>query len=552
MSEPAALRVVSTPHSRGLEVSSEWGSSSAPVVVGKDVLELLSTSMYVDAMTIYREYIQNAADAIDEARAQRSLSEKASGQVDITIDVAARLIRIRDNGTGIAWAEFAERLINLGSSAKRGTAARGFRGVGRLAGLGYCQELIFRSRVEGESQVSELRWDCRALKSALRTARQTQLLETLIRDIVSVRRVTAENQPKRFFEVVLSGVIRHRNDRLLSSMAVADYLAQVAPVPFSPDFPFGAEIAAALRPHVRLGDLHIRINGAEQHLLRPHRNRVEVGEGLYNNVTELEIRELAGVDGDGVGAIAWILHHEYVGALPSKALLKGIRLRAGNMQVGENNLLEELFPEPRFNSWAIGEIHVLDPKVIPNGRRDHFEQSVHFDNLVNQLAPITRDIAKRCRDSSIGRKWLREFATHKTAALERAKAVSRGGISRQAIKAYGDSVAKSLKAMRKIVATRYIGEQMRTELTAEADAVEARATKLLGGTATEKDPLERFAPGVRTAYQKMIALIYECASNNASAGVLVDRIFARLEEQAEEAARARPRSRGQKRRRPAT
>ncbi len=533
MSEQAALRVVSTPRSRGSDASADWGPSSAPVVVGKDVLELLSTSMYVDAMTIYREYIQNAADAIDEAREQCLLSERTPGQVDITIDAQARIIRIRDNGTGVAWPGFAERLINLGSSAKRGTAARGFRGVGRLAGLGYCQELVFRSQVEGEAQISELRWDCRALKSALRSARHTQPLEVLILGIVSVRRVAAEKQSKRFFEVELSGVVRHRNDRLLSPVAVADYLAQVAPVPFSPDFPFGAEIVAALRPYVRLGDLHIRINGTEHPLLRPHRSRVEIGEGHHNKVTDLEVRELTGVDGDGVSAIAWIVHHEYVGALPSKALLKGIRLRAGNMQVGENNLLEELFPEPRFNSWAIGEVHVLDPKIIPNGRRDHFEQSVHFDNLVNQLAPITRDIAKRCRDSSIGRKWLREFATHKAAALERARAVSRGGISRQTRKTYVDLVAKSVKAMRKVVATRYIGEQTRTDLTAEADAVEARATKLLGETATEKDPLERFAPGVRSAYQKIIALIYECASNDAAAGVLVNRIFARLEQQAQ-------------------
>lgn len=61
------------------------------------------------------------------------------------------------------------------------------------------------------------------------------------------------------------------------------------------------------------------------------------------------------------------------------------------MQVGDNNLVEELFPEPRFNGWTIGEVHVLDPKVIPNGRLDNYEQSVHFDNLMSQLAPPARE-----------------------------------------------------------------------------------------------------------------------------------------------------------------
>src|ERR1700719_1950079 len=146
MTEKAALRAV--PVSRPLHDTSrfDWQPNSAEIVIGKDILELLSTSMYVDPMTIYREYVQNAADAIDEARERRLLSSAAAGTVEIQIDATARSIRMRDNGTGIAWPQFAQRLSNLGASTKRGTSARGFRGVGRLAGLGYCQELIFRSR----------------------------------------------------------------------------------------------------------------------------------------------------------------------------------------------------------------------------------------------------------------------------------------------------------------------------------------------------------------------------------------------------------------------
>jgi len=530
MSEAATLRVVSASRSKGGDGLADWASSPTPVVVGKDVLELLSTSMYVDAMTIYREYVQNAADAIDEARDNGQLAERTAGRVDITIDSTTRLIRIRDNGTGIAWPEFAQRLSNLGSSAKRGTAARGFRGVGRLAGLGYCQELIFRSRVEGDSHTSELRWDCRALKAALRSARHTQPIAALIQDIVSVRRVLADRQPKRFFEVELCGVVRHRNDRLLSPVAVAEYLAQVAPVPFSPEFTFGEEIVAALRPHVRLGDLEIRINEAEQPLFRPHRNRVEVGEGQFDKVSDLEIRELTGVDG-GTGAIAWIVHHGYFGALPGRALLKGIRLRAGNMQVGDNNLLEDLFPEPRFNGWAIGEVHVLDPKVIPNGRRDHFEQGVHYDNLTNQITPSAREIARRCRQSSIGRKWIREFELHRDTALAHAKTCARGGISRAVKRAHSDAVAKALKSIEKVLATRHIGDDTRAALSTQTEVLKARVTKLLGAPAEPADPLERFKPQIRAAYQDIIAMVYDFASNAAAAAALVDKILTRLSEQ---------------------
>jgi molecular chaperone HtpG len=192
--------------------------------------------------------------------------------------------------------------------------------------------------------------------------------------------------------------------------------------------------------------------------------------------------------------------------------------------------LEDLFPESRFNSWAIGEVHVIDKKILPNGRRDHFEQSVHFDNLVSQFAPVVRDIAKRCRDSSIGRKWLREFEVHKAAALEKAKAIARGGLSRTVRQSFTDAIAKSLKAMRKVVATRYIGDETRAQLTTQADAVEARITKMLGQKATATDPLLRYNRQTRAAFQRIIALIHECSSTSAAANVLVDRILTRLDE----------------------
>lgn len=136
-----------------------WYPSSSPVIVGKHLLELLSSSMYIEPMTIYREYIQNAADAIDEARASGLLLNTDLHHVDIFIDPVTRTVRLRDNGTGIKQEVFEERLTGFGTSMKRGTDARGFRGVGRLAGLGYCQELLFRSRASGEIDVKEMRWD---------------------------------------------------------------------------------------------------------------------------------------------------------------------------------------------------------------------------------------------------------------------------------------------------------------------------------------------------------------------------------------------------------
>jgi len=89
--------------------------------------------MYVDPMTVYREYLQNAADAMDVSRQTGILRADEPGRVNIEVEPATRNVRIRDNGAGIAWPSFIKRLTALGASDKRGTNVRisGRRPFGR-------------------------------------------------------------------------------------------------------------------------------------------------------------------------------------------------------------------------------------------------------------------------------------------------------------------------------------------------------------------------------------------------------------------------------------
>lgn len=503
-----------------------WGPSPDDVSIGKDVLELVSSAMYVDPMTIYREYVQNAADSIDEARSLGVLEKAQIGSVVVDIDGAARTVRIRDNGTGVPAKEFARRLTSLGASPKRGASARGFRGVGRLAGLAYCQELIFRSRCKGERQVSELRWDCRQLKTALRSTEASTDLREVVRNVVSVRRSSAEGEPEHFFEVELKGVIRHKNDRLLSPQSVADYLGQVGPLPFAKDFAFGKDIVAALRPHVALGDLHITVSGLDEPLCRPHRNQLDLGEGEACDYSEFELREIPGVDGE-IAAVFWLLHHGYSGAIPQASMVKGLRLRVGNIQVGDHTLLEDLFPEPRFNGWSVGEIHILDKRIVPNGRRDHFEQNAHYNNLLNHVAPIAREIARRCRTSSIKRKWLRDFEVQHDMATEKIAIISQGTLPATARKEQARSVEKSIALMEKIAHMDGLDLEANEDLKPRVKRVRKKLADAVGAK-QEVSPLAELPAPKRKMYEHLFALIYECSANRIAAKSLVDRILLKV------------------------
>ncbi len=513
-------------HERPKEVDF-YTLSADDLVVGKDVLELVSSAMYIDPMTIYREYIQNAADAIDEARRTGVLRDGEAGRVDIEIDPESRTVRIRDNGAGITWPNFVRRLTALGASGKRSTNARGFRGVGRLAGLGYAQELIFRSRAIGESLISEMRWDCRRLKAEFRAATPDSGVQNLIRRVVNAGRTDGGAYPKHFFEVELQGMIRLPSDKLINPLAIAEYIGQVAPVPFSPKFRFAADLTEALRPVVDLGEIEIRISGIEEQIYRPHRDNLAIGDKHRFKFDNFEIIEIPGIDG-AIAGIAWFLHHEYEGAIPSSSKIQGLRMRSGNIQVGAHALLEDLFPEPRFNVWSVGEVHVVDNRIVPNGRRDNFEQNTHYHNLINQLTPIARGIARRCRTSSVRRKFLREFELHHRAAVEKLKMLTQGSLGVRKRKTLALSTEQNLLMMEKIASKNLLVEDNPDQLRANVRALRKRLGRAMKDKGSSGSALARMPPQRRAMYEHLFELIYECATNRVAAKALIDRILLKI------------------------
>jgi Histidine kinase-, DNA gyrase B-, and HSP90-like ATPase len=371
--------------------------SPQDVRVGKDVIEILTSGMYVSPLSIYREYVQNSADAVDQAK---SAGGHRAGRVALSFDHPTRSVTIRDDGSGIPSDKAVDLLLAVGGSRKRGTPARGFRGVGRLSGLAYCRQIEFVTKAKGDGRVVSLIWDCRKLKELVASSGSDDL-RSVMAGAVAVKTERADAADPGFFEVRLRDVARLRSDLLLNEHLIAEYLAQVAPVPFSPEFSFGAMIESELRKRFDVAPLDLTVGGKA--LTRPHRDELFAGlADSPSRIRDIEFFELADVDGD-VGGVGWLAHHDYVRSLPVNLGVRGLRARVGNLQVGEANLFEDSYKESRFNSWTIGEIHMLDRRIIPNARRDNFEANHHYSNMLVQIGPIAAKISQRCRQASISR-----------------------------------------------------------------------------------------------------------------------------------------------------
>ena len=496
------------------------------VFVGKDILELLSSSMYINPLTIYREYVQNSVDAIDEAVIAGLLASSDAGVIKIDLDQSSRRAYIRDNGAGASNDEFWQKMLSFGASMKRGTDARGYRGVGRLSGLGYVQQLVFRSRAAGDRNVLEAVWDGLFVRRLLASADADIDLDTIVHKSVKIQQINPQDYPAHFFEVELSKPRRIGNDRLLNEAEIEFFLAQTCPCPFSLDFAHGREIDALLASFARAGRSYgIFLNGSDTPVFRPYKDTVIYSESKVAGLGSLKTFEIERID-NGIAAVGWFTHHDYQGAIPVSQGVRGLRARVGNIQVGDDRLFSDIFPEDRFCSWTIGEVHVVDPRVVPNGRRDGFEANTHLDNIVTHLRPVASEVARECRVSSQRRNRRKAFELGEGKVAKNLEIIRQGAVSEKFAQAVKGEIGSLMAEMRKTIEFELFEDDEKAALRSRYNKVEARVSaysKRIDGSVFDSLPQYKRAP-----YKEVFDLIYQCSTNQVAAKSLVDRMLDRL------------------------
>ena len=361
------------------------------LAIGSSILGLVTGGMYDNPLAIYREYIQNAVDAL--ARDQK----KSEGKIEVTLNPQERTARIRDNGPGLTYKQSKKELLPIGSSSKRLGIDRGFRGIGRLSGLAFASTVTFRTRCRSTDPVTRIVWTGVGSKTQHEWPDRA---EDALQPCVTVDTEPGETYPEHFFEAEVSGISRHAAGVLLNEDAVRSFISETCPVPMSQRFRFARDVEDLFGYYEPLTSQVVTINDDPQPVHRQHGSSIRFNESRTDCFTEFEQFHVPRLEGAGDAAIAWVAHSSYTGAIPKSAAVRGIRARLGNIQIGNESVFDHLFHEDRFNRWCVGDVHILDPHIVPNGRRDYFEPGPHLRNLENHLGPIFRGLATRCRTAS--------------------------------------------------------------------------------------------------------------------------------------------------------
>ena len=372
------------------------------VQVGKYTLESLTTGMYSDPKIVYREYIQNSVDSLENA-VSTGLIEPQSMRIDIVVNAEDSFITIRDNGTGIPSADAQKTLMNVGSSKKRNANNRGFRGIGRLGGMSYCNTLVFTTSAEMEAVKTVITFDCKKLRQLLVPGQYEDMsLSAVLEEITKVE-VLPEKAEKHYFCVEMKDVTGFSD--LLDIEAAQSYISQVAPLPYqSRHFIYTSQLKGFLQEKgYTIEEFPIFVGENESDLepvYKPNKSRFrsDRGKRTVDDITSMSYFDIV-IDGE-LYALGWYGNCGWYGFLSDKELA-GFRVRKGNILIGDSKTMNVIFKEARFNGWTQGEIFIVTDKLIPNARRDDFEQNDAYYKLIEALSSkIGAEITRTIREAS--------------------------------------------------------------------------------------------------------------------------------------------------------
>ena len=371
------------------------------IAAGPQILDIVTTGMYNNPLMIVREYVQNAADSIDLA-IQRSILTAKSARIDISLDGASRKLVIADNGVGIRQSQTFDLLCSIAVSTKLQNANRGFRGIGRLGGLGYCDAVRFETRARRERKVTTVVWHADVLRSLLSETRfRQETLSAIAKKCVTTSvRNASESDPESFFRVTLDNVDCFHKDELMNVPRVREYLSQVAPVPFASHFPYARQINHHLRdlPGYRAYNLFLNC----KKIVRPHELEMKLSSKQVDTVSGIERFSLYNRERTKEIGRGWYAITNHLASIPTSVKMRGVRVRQGNIEIGDEYYLAEFFSERRFATWHIGEIHLCyDLKA--NARRDGFEHNTDHEAFLEQACLLGSHLSTLCRQSSTQR-----------------------------------------------------------------------------------------------------------------------------------------------------
>lgn len=347
--------------------------------IGAEILPILTTGLYRNTLDALREYVQNAVDA-DADR--------------IEIDIDPDVVSVVDTGSGMSN-EQARNAIRFGVSDKSPLEHVGFRGIGIYSGFNVCDSLEIYTKDGCDPNTHKLTFDFYGIRTQLLREQERRSiglppelhLERLLEQSVFMESIGEEPFRNRGTTVIMSGLLETAYSQLNDWDSVVDYLRNVVPLPFDPDFRYGTLIEKRFHERdYKVVPIALTLNGRQESLFRPYT------DGLFKNGGRHapEFFDVKGRGGQEFG-FAWVCVNDARETIKDRNL-RGLLLKKLGFSISNRQYLEPMFSRPTYSRRITGEVILTHDRLIPNAARNDFENNTTFQAFMVQLPRLTRDI----------------------------------------------------------------------------------------------------------------------------------------------------------------
>lgn len=355
---------------------------------GKKLLKMCMGDLYPNPMVVYREYVQNSCDSLQEAEKRGYFQSKV--QKIVSIEIKSNSITIHDRGIGVGKDDVVTCLIDLSFSQKNGDAI-GRYGIGRLTGAKYCDELIFETSVLGEDVKSIVKFNAKKAREIIASDQELECTDVV--DLVTTYVRETENQDHHYFRVTMNNVTERH---LLEEDKAKAYLAETIPVDFSAQFkdyvlsPAFEECQEFEKFYSELVSCNVMLNGTS--IKKTYESAVINSSNQEEKVGKARFFKL---ENDGE-LLAWgwyamtVSAKQYISTVP----FRKIRLRQLNMAIGNETYFDNLYSKDVDSSYFIGEVYAIHKEIEPTTGREGLTDNDYKKIFEHQIKDKFKLMAK--------------------------------------------------------------------------------------------------------------------------------------------------------------
>lgn len=373
--------------------------------VGKGLLETITVALYENPIILFREYVQNSLDAHNKAINKGKTAVK-NFHVAINVDTKNRRIVIKDNGYGIGTDKlFRDRMKSIGISDKIHDKTRyiGFRGIGRISGLAFCDRLTFKNKAENSGKINICIWDGKKYRDSLDKEEVKDDFQTIINRIVSFDKKEISKNEKiseHFFEVVLENYTNEIAG-MMNDERFEQKLIKMLPLRYKDNFKGGKEIISKyngimLNEPIESFMISVKHNGKD--LFKKYDDNFILGSKIvFWPIIGKQKKD--GSQGNKIGLL-WFTFDKHLKAKQNDEYY-GILTRSKNVLMGTNDTFAQVADDnttayiTTFREMAqslrgvYGELLInYSPFLKDNSRRDWFlpnEHSTELNNIITEF-----------------------------------------------------------------------------------------------------------------------------------------------------------------------